>query len=75
VKEQLRARLQELKAEFERGQQQLAELEAQANSVRTMLLRISGAMQVLQELLATTEAKSGNGAGAMEIGQVAAATG
>ncbi|MBZ5724662.1 MAG: hypothetical protein LAP87_06655 [Acidobacteriia bacterium] len=49
---QLSNRLQELKAEFEAGQKKLTELEAQTNNLRTMLLRISGAIQVLEEELA-----------------------
>lgn len=47
---QLTARLQELKSEFEAGQKKLAELEAQSNNLRTLLLRLSGAIQVLEEL-------------------------
>ena len=49
---QLTKRLQELKAEFEAGQTKLTELEGQANNIRTTLLRISGAIQVLEEELA-----------------------
>jgi predicted nuclease with TOPRIM domain len=48
---QLEKRLQELKAEFESGQKKLADLEAQANTIRNTLLRISGAIQVLEEEL------------------------
>jgi ABC-type transporter Mla subunit MlaD len=51
MQEQIEARLQQLKEEFERGQRLLGELEAQQASVRSTLLRISGAMQVLEELL------------------------
>jgi predicted nuclease with TOPRIM domain len=51
MKEQLEKRLTELKAEFESGQKVLAELEAKQASVRETLLRISGAIQVLEELL------------------------
>ena len=51
MREQLEKRLKELKAEFESGQRKLADLEAQANSLRNMLLRISGAIQVLDEEL------------------------
>lgn len=48
---QIEERLRQLKAEFEEGQRALAELEAQEASLRGTLLRISGAMQVLGELL------------------------
>jgi predicted nuclease with TOPRIM domain len=51
MKEQLLQRLQQLRAEFEAGQRVLAELEAKQANVRETLLRISGAIQVLQEEL------------------------
>jgi predicted nuclease with TOPRIM domain len=51
VKEQLEERLKELKAEFESGQKMLAELEARQANLRESLLRISGAIQVLEEEL------------------------
>jgi len=47
----LRHRLDELRAEYERGKKTLDDLEAQAANVRATLLRISGAVQVLQEEL------------------------
>lgn len=47
----LRQRLAELRAEYEKGKKTLEDLEAQANSVRATMLRISGAVQVLQEEL------------------------
>jgi len=52
MQEQLTNRLKELKAEFEGGQKKLAEVEGQANDLRTTMLRISGAIQVLEEELA-----------------------
>ncbi|HMV49835.1 MAG TPA: hypothetical protein PLD20_07365 [Blastocatellia bacterium] len=55
MQEQLRNRLAELKAEFEKGQQQLQDLETQATGLRQTLLRISGAIQVLEEELAKAE--------------------
>lgn len=51
MKEQAQQRLQELRVEFEAGQKLLAELEAKQINVRNSLLRISGAIQVLEELL------------------------
>ena len=56
MKEQLEQRLQSLKAEFESGQKMLADLEAKQTNLRETLLRISGAIQVLEELLAQTQA-------------------
>ena len=60
MREQLEQRLEELRAEFEAGQQQLADLEARAASLRETLLRISGAIQVLEEELGKTPQGSPN---------------
>ncbi|HLG16349.1 MAG TPA: hypothetical protein VJH03_17850 [Blastocatellia bacterium] len=51
MKEDLEKRLDELKREFEVGQNRLRELDAEQAHVRETLLRISGAIQVLQEML------------------------
>ncbi len=51
MKQQLEQRLQSLKAEFESGQKMLAELEAKQANLRETLLRISGAIQVIEEEL------------------------
>lgn len=51
MREKLEQRLGELRTEFEKGEQTLQDLEAQAATVRQMLLRISGAVQVLEEVL------------------------
>jgi uncharacterized coiled-coil protein SlyX len=59
MREQLERRLKELKAEFASGQKRLEELEAQTNSVRTVMLRISGAIQVLEEELGMSVATNG----------------
>lgn len=48
---QLEQRLNELKSEYQTGQKMLAELEAKQAELRQTLLRISGAIQVLEELL------------------------
>ncbi len=60
MREQLEQRLKELKAEFESGQKMLAELEAKQANVRESLLRISGAIQVLEEELAKGDGSTGN---------------
>ncbi|TYQ31000.1 hypothetical protein [Pseudanabaena sp. UWO310] len=52
MQEQLQKRLQALKAEYEAGQQVLANLEAKKAGLRETLIRISGAIQVLEEELA-----------------------
>lgn len=56
MKEKLEQRLQGLKTEFESGQKMLADLEAQQANLKTTLLRISGAIQVLEELLSPEQA-------------------
>jgi predicted nuclease with TOPRIM domain len=52
LREQLQARLDELKKEFETGQTRLREMESAQLNLRETLLRISGAIQVLEESLA-----------------------
>jgi predicted nuclease with TOPRIM domain len=47
----LRRRLEELSAEYDKGKKTLEELEGQASNLRATLMRISGAIQVLQEEL------------------------
>ncbi len=51
MKAELEKRLEQLKAELDSGQKMLAELEAKQSNVTQTLLRISGAIQVIQELL------------------------
>ena len=51
MKEQIEQRLEELRSEFEAGQTWLADSETRQAQVRNSLLRISGAIQVLEELL------------------------
>ena len=52
MKNQLEQRLKELKSEFEAGQKMLGELDAKRNSTQESMLRISGAIQVLEEEIA-----------------------
>ncbi len=51
MKAQLEQRLQSLKAEYEAGRKMLAELDAKRENLNVTLLRISGAIQVLEEEL------------------------
>jgi uncharacterized coiled-coil protein SlyX len=60
MKEQLEKRLAELKAEFESGQKVMAELEAKQTNLRDTLLRISGAIQILEEELGKANTESNN---------------
>jgi predicted nucleic acid-binding Zn-ribbon protein len=59
MKEQLKKRLQELKHEFESGQEVLADLEIKKQNLQNTLLRIQGAIQVIEEELDKSE-KLGN---------------
>jgi hypothetical protein len=58
MKEQLTQRLAALKTEFEAGQKMLADLETRQTDLRNTLIRISGAVQVLEEELAKAAASS-----------------
>lgn len=59
MKEQLQQRLDELKKEFDAGQSRLQEMEMQGARLRETLLRISGAIQVLEETLAAEKDAGG----------------
>ena len=48
-------RLQALRAEYESGAQALQEVQRKQDELRATMLRISGAIQVLEELLADPE--------------------
>lgn len=52
MRERMQARLEVLKQEFEAGETELAKVEKQRAYLRETLLRIGGAIQVLEELLA-----------------------
>lgn len=52
MKEQIEARLATLRSEFETGRAVLIELDQKRASLDQTLLRISGAIQVCEELLA-----------------------
>jgi len=60
--EQVQARLDELRREYQVGDGRLRELLQQETALRETLLRISGAIQVLEELLgAGTDDTAGHG--------------
>lgn len=50
MNETIEARLAELRGERDRGEEMLAELQARQAALRDTLLRIQGAIQVLEEL-------------------------
>ncbi len=54
MKNQIKNRLKELKEEYESGRTMLADLENKQANLQQTLLRISGAIQVLEEELAKT---------------------
>ena len=51
MREELQRKLEELKKDFSAGQARLADLQNQEASLNQQLLRISGAIIVLQELI------------------------
>ena len=51
MKEQIEARINELKLEFEEGSKMLEELDMKRAGLGQTMLRISGAMQALEELI------------------------
>ncbi len=55
LQEQLEKRLGELRAEYESGRKMLAELEVKESDLRSTMLRINGAIQVLEEMLAKSD--------------------
>ncbi len=50
MKEKIETRLAELRQEFETGQRMLAELDEKREKLRESMLRIAGAIQVLEEM-------------------------
>ena len=52
MKSQLETRLQELRTEYETGLGVMNDLQKKQDELRTTLMRISGAIQVLEEMLA-----------------------
>jgi predicted nuclease with TOPRIM domain len=51
MREQIENRIESLRAEYRAGQEMLAEMEGRQASLKITLTRISGAIQVLEELL------------------------
>lgn len=59
MKELIARRLAELKEEFEAGQKMLAELDEKRERLKESMLRIAGAVQVLEELESTPASAQG----------------
>lgn len=51
MKDKIKQRLSDLNEEYRKGQRQLLELQQQTDAVKASMLRISGAIQVLEEIL------------------------
>ena len=58
MKPSIEKRLKTLKAEYEAGQKLLAEYETKQRNLRETLLRISGAIQVLEEVIAEDDSEA-----------------
>jgi len=61
MRDQLEQRLKALKAELEAGEKMLADIDTKRANLRETLLRISGAIQVLEEELTKAEQPVLNG--------------
>jgi hypothetical protein len=62
VQEQIKERLEALRKEFETGQAELRKVEAQRTYLHETMLRISGAIQALEELLTEEQPAEHDGA-------------
>lgn len=69
VEETIQRRLEVLRQEFERGQRHLEALERERQEVRDTLLRIGGAIQVLEELAGQHDASRNGRVGADAPGE------
>ena len=68
MREQMQSRLETLRKELEKGQIELRRLESQQTYLHEMMMRISGAIQVLEDLLAEKRPSKLNGAAKADAG-------
>jgi hypothetical protein len=73
LREQIQARLEELKKELEAGQAELQKVDMQRTYLRETMMRIGGAVQVLEELLTGGPPANADGAVGLSEEQVATA--
>ena len=73
MRDQMEQRLEELRGEYEAGQKMLADLEQKRMSLEQTMLRISGAIQVLEEMLAADPSAGGQIPGQVPAGEARAA--
>ncbi len=66
MRKDIQQRLETLRVEFEKGQKQLRELHNRQTYLQETLLRIQGAMQVLEEILADDAPRETAGVHALE---------
>jgi len=64
MRETLQRRLEDLRQEYELGKAKARELEKQQTQLQQTMLRISGAIQVLEEELSAQPADAAEGSGA-----------
>jgi hypothetical protein len=62
MREQMQSRLDTLRSELETGEAEYQQLQARETHLRETLLRISGAVQVLEELLSNEQRLGQDGA-------------
>ncbi len=73
MREHMQARLELLRKELEKGQVELQKVESQRTYLHETLLRISGAIRVLEDLLAEEKSVEQNGTGSGDKVQLATA--
>lgn len=61
MKSEIKARLEKLKEEYQKGQERLIALEQETTNLSNTMLRISGAIQVLEELNGKEPPENSNG--------------
>jgi len=61
MKSEIKTRLEELKEEYKKGQERLLALEQETTNLSNTMLRISGAIQVLEELTGKNTTGNSNG--------------
>lgn len=61
MREQLEKRLEQLRSELESGSKMLSDLQTKESDLRETLLRITGAIQVLEEELGQGDQQPGEG--------------
>ena len=71
MREHMQARLELLRKELEKGQIELQKVESQRTYIHETVLRIRGAIQVLEELLAEGQPAEQNGAASTDKAQFA----